>query len=448
MLIVSAIDSIRTLPTSAFFGGSLCFFFFLATILFLLPVAFISAEFSSRFPDKGGVFYWVLHAFGDRAGALTVWLQWINTMVWYPTMLLFIAGTGAYLLDPNLAQNKMFLLLGSLILFWGMTLFNLNGIKISARINSICGSIGTIFPMIFLILLGVGWVAMGYPVAIAWNVRLSSFEWLDSSSALVSIMASFLGMELAGVHVGDIENPQKNFPKAIGYSVFILLTTLLLGSLSIAAVIPKEEIQFIGGIMQTFTTFCDVFHLSFLVPVLAFLIAIGSTGGSVNWLLSPAKGLLQAAEHGFLPNYFSVKNQHDVPVRIMIVQAVLVSLLCLAIQSVPSINAYYWVLMAVSTSLYMIMYMFMFAAAWKLKRNVSSGYQIPKGLRTFSIFSGLAGCAITIFVSLLPSPDAVVENKLTYSLLVVAGLLLLISPVGILWRYKKSKTGNILVPFE
>jgi amino acid transporter len=438
MLIVSAIDSIRTLPTNAFFGSSLFFFFFLSTVLFLLPVAFISAEFSSRFPDKGGVFYWVLHAFGERAGVLTVWLQWINTMVWYPTMLLFIAGTFAYLIDSDLAQNKMFLLLTSLTIFWSLTLLNLNGIKISARVNSICGSIGTIFPMIFLILLGLGWALSGNPIAISWDFGFSSFDFFDSSLVLVSIMASFLGMELAGVHVSDIENPQKNFPKAVAYSVLILLSTLLFGSLSIAAVIPKQEIQFVGGIMQTFTTFFNVFHLSFLIPVLALLIVIGSAGGSVNWLLSPAKGLLQAAEHGFLPGYFSVKNRHGVPVRILIAQAILVSILCFAIQLVPSINSYYWVLMAVSTSLYMLMYMLMFAAALKLKRDPSAGYQIPKGLRTFSIFSGLTGCSITIFVGLLPSPDVVVESKLKYAFMVASGLIFLIAPVGLLWRYKKA----------
>src|SRR3989344_2645123 len=106
LLIVSAIDSIRTLPTTAFFGSQLIFYFLIAMVLFLFPISFISAEFSSRFPDEGGVFHWIRNAFGLRAGALAVWLQWINTMVWYPTMLLFIAGTAAYLIDPLFAESK------------------------------------------------------------------------------------------------------------------------------------------------------------------------------------------------------------------------------------------------------------------------------------------------------------------------------------------------------
>jgi hypothetical protein len=56
LLIVSAIDSIRTLPTTAFFGSSLVFFYLLSGLIFLMPVAFISAEFGSRFPKKGVFF--------------------------------------------------------------------------------------------------------------------------------------------------------------------------------------------------------------------------------------------------------------------------------------------------------------------------------------------------------------------------------------------------------
>ena len=56
---------------------------------------------------------------------VAIWLQWINTMVWYPTILSFIAGTAAYLIDPDLAQNKGYLVVCILIVFWGITLINL-----------------------------------------------------------------------------------------------------------------------------------------------------------------------------------------------------------------------------------------------------------------------------------------------------------------------------------
>jgi amino acid transporter len=437
LLIVAAIDSIRTLPTTAIFGSSLIFFFILSAIFFLIPVAFISAEFSSRYPNEGGVYHWIRHAFGEKAGVLAVWLQWINTMVWYPTMLLFIAGTGAYLINPALASNKLYLIGATLFTFWGLTFLNLKGIQVSARLNAFCGSVGTLVPMLLLIALGVGWIFQGHPVSLSFENMIPSFDLGTNGGALVTIMASFLGMELSGVHVSDIENPQKNFPKAIGYSVLILLATLILGALSIAIVIPQENIQYVDGVMQTFTTFFNAFHIPFMIPVLAFLIILGSVGGSVNWLLSPAKGLMQAAEHGFLPDYFKVRNKHGTAVRILIAQAVLVSIFCLCIQLMPSVNSFYWFLMALSTGLYMLMYMLMFLAALRLKR-AGQGYQIPKGLRTISCLAGLTGCLITIIVGFEPPPGVLIQSKWQYALLIGAGFTVLVLPVFLLYNYQKK----------
>ncbi len=442
LLIVAAIDSIRNLPMTALFGSSLIFFFLLSAVIFLIPISLVSAEFSSRYPENGGVFHWVRHAFGEKAGMLAVWLQWINTMVWYPTILSFIAGTAAYLVDPALAQNKLFLSLVILSIFWGLTLLNLRGIRVSAKVNSCCGTIGTLFPMFFLILLGIGWIFAGNEIAVSFSLDalVPSLKDAGNWSVLIAIMASFLGMELSGVHVSDIENPQKNFPKAIGFSVVILLATMIFGALSIAVVIPKNDLHLVDGVMQSFTMFFNAFHIPFLIPILAVLIIIGSTGGMINWLLSPAKGLLQAAEFGFLPPYFTLRNKHAVSVRILIAQAILVSFFCLAIVLMPSINAFYWFMTALSTGLYMLMYALLFLSALKLGRphKETMTYRIPRGLRTLSCIVGLLGSIATIIVGFEHPEGVDVGSELRYGLSIAFGNLILIAPVILLWMYQKK----------
>ena len=441
LLIVAAIDSIRTLPTTALFGGSLIFFFLLSAAIFLIPVALISAEFSSRYPEQGGIFHWIRQAFGEKVGVLGVWLQWINTM------LLFIAGTAAHLIHPTLAENRIYLVLTTIALFWGLTLLNLKGIHVSAKINSFCGTVGTLLPMILLIILGIGWIVLKKNLSISYSLdaMIPSFSITENGGAIVTIMASFLGMELAGVHVNEIQNPQKNFPKALGYSVLILLMTLVFGALSIATVIPKSEIRFVDGVMQTFTSFFNAFHISLFTPILALLIVIGALGGSINWLLSPAKGLLQTAEYGFLPCCLIVKNKHGVSVRILVLQAVFVSLLCLSINLLPSINVFYWFLMALSTGLYMLMYIILFLSALKLGRppKDSLNYQIPLGLRTISCIAGLFACLLTICVVFQPSPEATVGSTFFYAGLIAIGLIAMVAPVVFLWFYKERKTNRI-----
>ncbi len=446
LLIVAAIDSIRNLPATAIFGSSLIFFFLFSAVVFLFPISLISAEFTSRYTEKGGVFHWVKSAFGEKAGLVAIWLQWINTMVWYPTILSFIAGTAAYLYDPALAQKKEFLIPVILIVFWGLTLLNLRGIHVSARINTVCGIIGLLVPMVFLISLGFIWILAGNPIQIEFSSQdiLPSLSGSQSWVSLIAIMASFLGMELAGVHVGDISEPQKNFPKAMGWSVLILLSTMILGALSIAIVIPQKEIRLVDGIMQTFSQFFSAFHIPWFVPILTLLIIIGSVGGMINWLISPAKGLLQAAEHGFLPKFFAEKNKQGVPARLLIIQAILVTLFCVAFILMPSINAFYWFLTALSTELYMFMYIILFASALKLGRPQEAfSYRIKKGLRHICCLLGLFGCVLTIVIGFFPPEDIHVGSTLRYVLLIGSGNLLLMAPAILLCLYKKRKDAHL-----
>jgi amino acid transporter len=439
LLIVAAIDSIRNLPATALFGTSSIFFFLFAAIVFLLPVAFISAEFSSRY-EQGGIFHWVRHGLGENFGLTAIWLQWINTMVWYPTILCFIAGSAAYLIDPLLAQNKIFLVSVTLCTFWLLTLLNLRGVHVSAKINSICGILGLLLPMTFLILLGAIWFFTRKEIHLSFDANdlIPSFKSATNWTSLIAVMASFLGMELAGVHIGDIENPSKNFPKALGWSVLLLLSTMIFGSLSIATVVAEKDIRLVDGIMQTFTLFFEAFQLQWALPILAFLIIIGSTGSMINWLISPAKGLLQAAQHGFLPLFFAKTNSQNVPVRLLITQAILVTLFCLSVILMPSVNAFYWFLTSLSTQLYMFMYILLFVSALLLKRP-NSGYEIPKGFRTLFCLLGLSGCFLTVFVGYFSPEEMGFASTSSYAIAVAAITSTLILPAPLLCAYRKQK---------
>jgi len=446
LLIIAAIDSIRNLPASAVFGSQLIFFFVLSALIFLIPVALVSAELAGKDHDKGGVYHWVYKAFGAKSAMLAIWLQWINTLVWYPTILSFIAGTIAYLIQPELAQNPWYLSICIFVIFWTVTLMNLKGLSFTVRVNSFCAFFGTIIPMVFLIGLGLFWVFSGQPLHIhldkasLWPTLKSQNNWMS----LIAIMASFLGMELSGVHVNDIKDPRKNFPRAVLLSSLIILLSMMMGSLSIAFVLPAEEISLVAGVMQVFDNFFTLFHIQALTPLLALMIVVGSMGGIINWILSPAKGLMHAAEFKFLPSFFVKKNRHGVPSRILLAQALIVSLFCFLFLFVPSVNAFYWFLTALSTELYMIMYILIFAAALKLRKARLIGgekaFEIPSkfGMKWLVAGLGLMGCLATILVSFIP-PEAIhVKSAWQYGVSIGLGNVLTIAPVFLFFRNRKK----------
>ena len=95
---VTAVVSLRGLPAEAEYGLSSAFYYLFAAIVFLIPTSLVAAELAAMFQDKqGGVFRWVGEAYGARTGFLAIWLQWIESTIWYPTVLTFGAVSIAFI---------------------------------------------------------------------------------------------------------------------------------------------------------------------------------------------------------------------------------------------------------------------------------------------------------------------------------------------------------------
>lgn len=450
LLITGSIDSIRNLPTTALFGSTLIFFFIFSAIIFLIPVALVAAELSSTWSEEeGGIYNWVQHAFGNSAAFLTIWLQWVNTIVWYPTMLLFIASAAAYLINPNLAGSKLYLASVVLGTYWGLTLIGLSGLRASARFASFCAIIGMIIPMAFIIILAFIWLIKGNPLAIDLSLKNLIPHWGNTQSwvSLTAIMTSFLGMELAAVHVRNVRHPQRNFPRAMLMSVILILCTMILGSLAIAFVLPSAKISLVSGVMQAFHNFLQAYRLSALMPIIVIMILIGSVGSMINWIISPAKGLTLAATHGFLPQWLYQLNSKGIPSRILILQASIVTLFCGGFLLFPGINAIYWLFTALSTEIYILMYVMMFAAAICLKIKFatrSRPFAIPGGKigYYFTCLLGLAGCIITLIVGFFPPEQSMdVGGANHFRLIFLIGIAIVLLPAFFLNIYRNcSKT--------
>lgn len=445
MLITGAIDSIRNLPATALFGSQLIFYFILAAVTFLLPNAFIAAELAGS-KHGGGVYRWTAAAFGKPLGFFAIWLQWINTMVWYPTILSFIAGTAIYFIKPELVNNKTYLVSIILIVFWSLTLLSLRGLHVTAKFASFCAITGMIIPMSFILICGVIWLLSGQPrqVDLHWQAMMPSFHESGSWSLLTAIIASFLGIELASVHVTHLKNPGRVFPKALFISAIFILITMVFGSLTIAIILPQSDINLVAGVMQAFDNFLGVYHARFLLPILVVMILLGSIGGMVSWIISPAKGLLQSGQEGFLPSWLIKENKHGAAKNLLLLQACLVTLICCAFLFMPSVNGSYWLLTALSTQLYLFMYVIMLLAGIRLKWQANiggEGFQIPGGkwgTLLVGLF-GLIGCGIAIAVGFFPPESIDFGGLWHYEQVFGIGLVLFVLPAAGLYFYSKRK---------
>lgn len=56
-----------------------------------------------------------------KGGFVAIFCEWSNNLVWFPTVLAFIASTLAFALSPALGSNSMYLFVVMMIAFWGTT---------------------------------------------------------------------------------------------------------------------------------------------------------------------------------------------------------------------------------------------------------------------------------------------------------------------------------------
>jgi putative glutamate/gamma-aminobutyrate antiporter len=429
MLNVSALDSLRGLPVVAQYGLQSVGYYFLVAIFFLIPSGLISAELATGWPHTCGVNTWVKEAFGPRWGFFAVWMQWIHNVTWFPTILSFIAATLAYLFVPELAENKFYLIAVILIGCWGFTIINFFGVKTSALVSTVCVILGTIIPGAIMVALDIYWVLTGHPIETPFTLRdiIPRVSSIGDLAFLGAMVLSFGGLELSAVHVDEIKNPQKNFPKAILIAALIALFMYAGVAVSISIVIPQSEINFISGLIQTFSRFMSNLGLSWCVIPIGVMITLGAVAELNSWIIGPVRAIHATSKQGILPEFFSKENKYKMPENILFIQAMVVTLVSFVFLCMPSTSSAFWILSAMSVQLYLLMYILMFAAVIRLRYShphIKRHYKIPFGRVGVWIVGslGLLSAVFTFFITFVPPSQIAVGNHWFYEGFLVGGI--------------------------
>lgn len=444
MFNVSIMASLRNLPLVSELGYKMLFFFVVVALIFLLPCALVSAELATGWTKSGGIYIWVREALGDRWGFFAIWMQWVHNVTWYPAILSFVAATLAYIIDPELATNKVYIQTVVLVVFWGMTLINYFGIETSSIISTIGVILGTIIPGLFIVGLGITWVAMGHPVQIPFDAGklIPDFSHLSSLVFMAGLFLSFAGLEVSAGYAGEVKNPQRNFPKAIMIAAGITFFLVMLGALSIAIVIPKEKISLVAGLMEAMKIYLAQYNLGWVLPVLAGLLVIGAVAEINSWIIGPVKALYTTSVHGNLPPFFQNLNKHGMPTHLLLFQAIIVTIASFIILYMPSASAAYWILTVISAQMYLVMYLFMFVSAIRLRYthpHVPRIYRIPhphKGIWFVASIGALASL-FAIFIGYVPPAEFSVGDVFTYELFLVSSLIIMMAIPLVIYQFRK-----------
>lgn len=168
-----------------------------------------------------------------------------------------------------------------------------------------------------------------------------------------------------------------------------------------------------------------------MTSVIAVLIILGGLSGVSAWIIGPTKGLMVSARDGSLPARFAKTNKYGVPTNILLAQAIIFTILSTAFILLDSINAAYWMLSDLCAQMALLVYIFMFAAAIKLrysKPNQHRAYTIPGGNKVMWLVSGIGilCCLVAILIGFVPPTQIPVGNVIVFESFLIGGLILFV----------------------
>lgn len=439
---VCSIVVLDTVGSSSAMGVQGIVLWIIGVILFFVPYGLVSSELGSSWPKAGGIYVWTKLAFGDFSSSMVSWLYWINVVYWMPSVYVAFAGTVSSVFLPGIPGWAEAIIAIGLIWFTvGLGVINFN-------FSEKLANIGAVVKIVILMFLGIIGIIYGVRFGLANNFSISSFKlsFNDTLSFAPIIVYNLLGFEVISSLGDKMENPKKDVPKSVIIAGILISFAYIFGMFGILAVIPNDQVNIVTGISDALKILVDKvfgshFKFIYVILIIGFLLALISN--MIAWALGSNNVIVETGldeKSSFFGHVNSKYKTPDYAYYLMgLIGSVLVATNYIGVENIQQI---FWTIFAFSSIIFLIPYIFMFAAVLRLRyidTETQRPYKIPGGKTGTWICvilgeSLLIGAIIFFFL-----PPKSTTNVLRYELSLVIGIILTLLVGVIIYFNGKSK---------
>ena len=310
------------------------------------------------------------------------------------------------------------------------------------------GALGSVVPTVCLIGMAILAVVVFKKAPSASEYTIATLTPKLNMNSLVAISGitfAYTGAEFTANFASEMKNPQKDYPRAIMIAAGTICVLYVIGSVCMTMLMPTSEIFAYTGTLDALVIACNLLEVpQFFVQIVAFGITLSIFGAVVLYIAQPTKMLFGYSEPGIFPEKITKKNEHDIPEKAILFQAILVSLLLAGVAVFPAVETIYNVLITMTALTSLFPYVLLFAAYIKIKRKKVDKpglYQMTKNKKwgCFLGYMELVICVIAIVCSALPVMTTFKENVVYEVEMIGGGLLVIVSG---LWLWKRSGLKN------
>jgi amino acid transporter len=414
-------------PSIAANGGVTVWLWLIALVLFFWPQGIAVIELAHRYPGEGGVYLWAKREFGDFHGFLSGWCYWTNNMMYVPTVMLYFVGVSVFALGPGheaLADNRVFTVVASLVLFAILVVLNIVGLGVGKWINNL-GGIGTAVAAVTLVALGtIVCLRFGTSVTAADFRVPANPRFLLNSFGVICF--GLVGLELASVMGDEIKNPGKTLPGAVAWGGILSGLLYIAATLTLLVGISKSDINVLQGIVQAVSHMANRVGAAWIVAPFAVMLSVSIAGIGSAWLAGSARIPFVAGLDSYLPSWLGkVHPRYGTPYMALIVHATVSTILVVFCLSGAGVQETFQRLLSLAVVLQLIPFIYIFAALLRIAFSASAGQ--GRYSKLVLVAAGTSGLVTTILGTALAFfPAQQITSVLAYEAWMFGGTALFI----------------------
>ena len=392
-LMLAAIIVLDTLGAVSSYGAQAFTWLIVMVVFFLFPYGLVTAELGTAFPEEGGPYVWVKHAFGRPAAAVVAVMYWVDNPIWLAGTLAITAMTAFSTFFVNLSLTWEYIF--GLVFVWAGIASVIMALKFGKWVANI-GAIIRVALIAFFTL--TVFIYAGEHGVHGFGAGAFKPTWLVFLAAAPILIFDLEGFELPSAASEELINPRRDVPFAILRSGIGTVLFYGVPILAILLVLPPARLSNVAGFLDALQQVFVVYggHLTssgavltgagkVLADIAAIGVILGLLSSGVVWLIGSDRAQAVAGFDGAAPRplgHFS--KRLGTPIVVNLLSGVVsTAVLILALQ-LTSGNAakYFSATLGLVISMVTFTYILIFPSVIKLRHSrpeVPRPYRIPGG---------------------------------------------------------------------
>lgn len=290
-------------------GSSHVVFWVLALVLFYLPSAAVVMYLNRLMPLEGGLYQWAKLGFSETVGFMLAWNLWLYVIVFTSEIGLQCATYLAYALGPSAAwmtTSSWFVALSTAVLLSLMMLASIIGLSVGKWVHNVGGVMMLFIFGALLLLPGLGLLTGNLREYHPFRTSMPALSLYNLNILGKMGFGALGGFEYIAILAGETKAPARSVGRSVLIAAPIIALMFVLGTSTVVAFIPTNEIDLIGPLPQVLRVGFGPFGFAGRLVTIAILMTLAMRVAQVSVSFTAVARLpMVAGWDRLLPEWFS-----------------------------------------------------------------------------------------------------------------------------------------------